>query len=442
MLENYSAAARKVLGGAGVGDKLTLEKAGTIYEGVLMPRINAGDRDCIVLKLKNGYNLGIKAEKGVKVLKSEKAKPKEKAKEIILPFDAKKPTIAIIGTGGTIASRVDYQTGGVVPVNSAGDLVNSIPELKGMANLRCRVLFEMFSEDMNFSHYSDIAKAVADEIRKGCDGVIITHGTDTMHYTAAALSFALRELPVPVVLVGSQRSADRGSSDAAMNMICAANFIIKSDWSGVGICMHGTLSDDYCLIHEGTRVRKMHSSRRDAFQSVNATPIAKVLLDGSVEMLRKEYAKKDKARKPKVIEKFERKVGLLKIYPGIDPAIFRAFSKFRGVVLEGTGLGHASITETDKYTAQNRKIFEELKKLAKKSVVVMSSQCISGRVNMSVYSTGRRLQEIGVVSGEDMTPEVALVKLAWLLANEPKKARELVGQNLAGEISNRGEVTF
>ena len=442
MLENYSAAARSVLGTAGVGDRLTLEKKGTVYEGLLMPRINAGDTDCIVLKLKNGYNLGIKAEKGVKILKSEKAKAKTEKKAAEVKFDPKKPTVAVICTGGTIASRVDYQTGGVIPINSAGDLVASMPELFEMANLRVKVLFELLSEDLNFSHYTDMAKAVADEIKKGCDGVIITHGTDTMHYTAAALSFALQDLPVPVILVGSQRSSDRGSSDAGMNMISAINFVTKGDWTGVGICMHGTMSDDYCLVHEGTKVRKMHSSRRDAFESVNASPIARVYQDGRIEMIRKEYAKKDNKRKLKLKENFEHSVAILKSYPGINPKIIDAYKEYKGIVIEGTGLGNLPVDSEGKYLEQNKLLLKALEALAKKSAVVMTTQCIDGRVNMSVYAAGRRLQQAGIISGEDMTPETALVKLAWLLANEPKSVRELVGKNLAGEITARSEIIY
>jgi glutamyl-tRNA(Gln) amidotransferase subunit D len=432
MLENYSAAARSVLGAAGIGDRLTLEKKGTVYEGLLMPRINAGDIDCIVLKLKNGYNLGIKAEKGVKILKSEKAKPKTKMKEIAQKFDPKKPTIAVIGTGGTIASRIDYQTGGVFPASSAAEIAASIPELAGISNLRCSVLFEILSEDMTFKHYPKIAQAVAEEITKGCEGVIVLHGTDTMHYTAAALSFALQNLPVPVLLVGSQRSSDRGSSDASMNMLCAANFIIKGDWAGVGVCMHGSMSDDYCLVHEGTKVRKMHTSRRDAFESVNAKPVAKIFLDGRIEMLRSEYLKKDDDRKLKLKEKFETNVALLKIYPGMDTKLLSAVKDFKGIVIEGTGLGHVP--------TQNSELMAELTKLAKASVVVMTSQCIDGRVNMNIYAPGRKLLEAGLVPGEDMTSETALVKLAWLLVNEPKMVRELIGKNIVGEITQRSEI--
>ncbi|MFQ6010425.1 MAG: Glu-tRNA(Gln) amidotransferase subunit GatD [Candidatus Aenigmatarchaeota archaeon] len=453
MLENYSPLARRALGKLRIGERIRIEKKRTSYEGMLMPRIEAGDRSCIVLKLDNGYNLGIRVEKGVKILKSKKKEPEEIKEEAKFElgkwhaearkkakFNPKKPTIAILGTGGTIASRVDYTTGGVVPVSTAEDIVAAIPELADIANLRCRVLFEMFSEDMTFSHYSMIAKEVAKEIKKGCDGVIITHGTDTMGYTAAALSFALQDLPVPVILVGAQRSSDRGSSDAAMNMICAARFIVGSDWSGVGICMHGSMSDDYCLVHEGTKARKMHTSRRDAFESVNVYPFARIEYNGKIEFIRKDYRKKDKKRKLKVRAKFEPDVALVKMYPGIEPKVLKAYKEYKGIVLEGTGLGHAPVTSTDKHTIRSKKIFEELKKLAKRKVIVMTSQCIDGRINMNVYASGRRLQEIGVVPGEDMLPETAFIKLSWLLANEKKNAKKLMRTSIAGEIRARSEL--
>ena len=453
MLENYSPIVRRTLGSLKVGDRVRVSKARTAYEGMLMPRIEVGDRDCVVLKMDNGYNLGIRVEKGVKILKSKQKEPediKEEAKFELgkwhaearkkAKFNPKKPTIAILGTGGTIASRVDYTTGGVVPVSSAEDIVAAIPELADIANLRCRLLFEMFSEDMNFSHYSAIAKEVAKEIGKGADGVIITHGTDTMHYTAAALSFALQDLGVPVLLVGAQRSSDRGSSDAAMNMICAARFIAEGNWSGVGICMHGAMGDDYCVVHEGTKARKMHTSRRDAFESVNAYPFAEIEYNGKIKMVRSDYNKKDKKRKLKLRAKFEPNVALVKMHPGFEPKVLKAYKDHKGIVLEGTGLGHVPIRKTDSHTLRNKKLHDELKKLAKRKLVVMTSQCIDGRVNMDVYATGRKLQEIGVVPGEDMLPETALMKVSWLLANEKKKAKKLVRTNLAGEITARSEL--
>jgi len=431
-MKNYSPKVQKALTGISVGDKIEIKRGKFVKQGVVLPRIEIGDKNCIVLKLDNGYNVGIKYQKGVQIKKLKGGKVKKLGKvnsKFKTEHDPDKPTISIIGTGGTIASRVDYKTGGVVPVSSAEDIVASIPELAEIANLKCRVIMEKFSEDLDFSNYELIAKEVAKEIEKGCDGVIITHGTDTLHYTSAALSFAIQKTPVPVILVGAQRSSDRGSSDAGFNMICAAKFIRDSDFSGIGVCMHGSISDNYCTIHPGVKTRKLHTSRRDAFQSVNSNPYARIWENGKIDIMR-EYPT---SHGLKVNEKFNHNVGLLKVYPGISSEVLKAFKKMDGLVIEGTGLGHAPINN-------NEEFMKTLKSISKKIPVVMTSQCIWGRVNMNVYATGRVLQEMGVIPGEDMLPEVAMIKLSWLLANEPKNTKDLVGQNLVGEITERTEI--
>ncbi len=333
-----------------------------------------------------------------------------------------RPKISIIATGGTIASRVDYRTGGVTPITKAEDLLSAIPELKEIADIDAKTALSIFSENMQFKYYGKIANAVASE---KADGIVITHGTDTMHYTSAALSFMLQNLGKPVLLVGSQRSSDRGSSDAAINLICATHFA-KADAAGVFVCMHENESDKTCLVHSGAAVRKMHTSRRDAFRSVNRTPVARVSADGKIEFL-SEVQRRDDNRKIELFSKMEEKVALVKIHPNMDSDIMQFFidKKYRGLILEGTGLGHAP-----EYA------FDILKKACKKMVIGMTSQCIFGRVNMNIYSTGRDLLAAGVIPCE-MLPEVAFVKLAWLLGNNPKKARELLNKNLVGEIPER-----
>lgn len=128
---------------------------------------------------------------------------------------------------------------------------------------------------MKPKHWIKIAHEVAKSLNSGDSGVVVAHGTDTMGYTAAALSFMLRDLGKPVILVGAQRSSDRPSSDAAMNLICSVR-MSTSDVAEVMVVMHGETGDTYCLAHRGTKVRKMHTSRRDAFRSINDVPIAKV----------------------------------------------------------------------------------------------------------------------------------------------------------------------
>ena len=421
---------------AEVGDKVKIITKKGSEEGILMPSHEPG---VIILKLSNGYNIGFekKEVKNIKVVKKKKASS-DKTKKV----NKKKglPTIAILNCGGTIASKVDYETGGVVAKFSAEDLLDMFPEIRKIANIKAITVAQMMSEDMMFSDYQKIAGAIK-KLEK-VDGVILTQGTDTLGYTAAALSFMLEAINIPVIIVGSQRSTDRGSSDAFQNLICAAQFIVGSDFAGVGVCMHSSSADGKCAILPGPRTRKMHTTRRDAFKAVNSSPIALVdLKSGKVDFLIKEYSKKnkqsekDRTNKLKIKDKFEEKVGLLKTHVNMDPKLFEFYAEnYKGIILEGTGLGHTP-TNLGK---DNLKNYETLKKFIKKGGIVgITSQCLFGGVNPNVYSNLRRLSEIGCVFCEDMIPETAFIKLGWLLGNYPKEAKELLAKNLRGEISKR-----
>ncbi|MBC7130232.1 Glu-tRNA(Gln) amidotransferase subunit GatD, partial [Candidatus Bathyarchaeota archaeon] len=340
------------------------------------------------------------------------------------------PNVAIISTGGTIASRVDYRTGAVRPALSASDLYSVVPELAEIARIDAQILFSLYSENITPSHWSRMAEAVAEQIAKGVDGVVIAHGTDTMGYSAAALSFALQNLPVPVIFVGSQRSADRPSSDAATNLIGAVLAAAKAPFAEVAVAMHETISDTAIAIHRGTRVRKCHTSRRDAFQSINIQPIAKVE-DNRITMLTEEYRKRDSSRKPVLKPNFSDKAALIKFYPGMNPAIidWHVEQGYKGIILEGTGLGHVG-----------SQCFKAIRRAVENGVIVaMTSQCIWGRVNMNVYDTGRDLQALGVIPLEDMLAETAIVKLMWVLGqtDDTEEAVRLLKSNIAGESSPR-----
>lgn len=415
-----------------IGDTIELKKNEKTYTGILMPRIDMGDRDALVLKLKNGYNVGLRYLSGMELRLVSRSIRKEERKSEPLVHDQSKPKILILSMGGTIASKVDYKTGGVIPRFTAEELIEDVPELSGIANIHGRQIDSVFSENMSFSHYKKLIKEIENNL-EGCDGIIITHGTDTMHYTASALSLALEELPVPVILVGSQRSSDRASSDGPFNLICAAQFIANSDFGEVAVCMHATESDDFCSIHPACKVRKMHTSRRDAFKTVNSMPWALVSPGGKIRFFRENYTRKDKKRKFKTKPNFESKVALLKSYPNIDPGIIDFLTKkgYKGLVLEGTGLGHVP-----------EGLYKALKGFLKKGIVIMTSQCLNGRINMKVYSTGRELEELGVISGEDMLPETAYIKLAWVLGNfkDKDKIKEKIRENLRGEVNDRSEL--
>jgi len=375
-----------------------------------------------VVKLDSGYNIGVDPDSCTFIERPVPASPK---KTPLIP-DRSLPDLAIVSTGGTIASRIDYRTGSVTSQVDAGDILTAIPELAKVANYRTTSLSTILSENMTPSIWQDLARAVYDEIKSGVAGVIITHGTDTMAYSASALSFML-ETPVPVVFVGSQRSADRPSSDNAMNAVCAAS-AATSDLGEVAVVMHATTNDDRCAIHRGTRVRKMHTSRRDAFRSIGIDPIGFVDYPSRTVTLGSMAVRRG-IKKLALHENLEEHCGLVQFYPGMSPGILDAFCGYRGLVIAGTGLGH---TSTD--------LIPSLRSLIDGgTIVVMTSQCMNGRVCDRVYDTGRDLLNAGVIEGGDMLPEVALVKMMWVLGNEkdPKRAGVLMQKNLVGECNRR-----
>jgi len=438
MFENYSEKLQKEFkkNGLKIGDRVILNKDNRIYEGILMPK-SAGDPDSIVIKLDSGYNIGINDAKISKAKeKAEKIGYKKTTKK--MKRDPSKPTIMILATGGTVVSRVDYKTGGVIPIIEPEDLLEIIPELSEIANIETRIIFSILSENMEPEHWIILARKIEEIIKnENIDGIIVTHGTDVMHYTSAALSFMLQDLPIPVLLVGSQRSSDRGSSDAAMNLICAVRFIVKTDFSGVGICMHGSMSDDFCYIHNGTRVKKMHTSRRDTFQSIDVLPIAKVFYHPEkIEFLRNDYDKKDRNRKVKLDAVFDRNIAIVKMRPGFFYKELEFYQNYHGLIIEGTGLGHAPIESFDEFTGHHKELLTMLEKISKKIPVFMTSQCPYGRVNMNVYSSGRKLQKAGIIPCY-MTTETAFVKLGWAAghSNDKNEIIELMNKNIAGEIA-------
>jgi len=402
------------------------------FLGTLIPSVN---KDVYVLKLDSGYNIGINKNKVKKIsLIKKNILKKENIGKIVQKKNLH--TISILHTGGTISSRIDYKTGAVTSVFTPEELIAMFPELKDIANFRSKLVRKMWSDDLRFKHFGILAKEIEKEIKTGVKGVIIGMGTDNLAVASAALSFVLENCPIPVILVGSQRSSDRGSSDAAMNLICASLFITKTDFSGVAVCMHESMEDKTCLILPGCKTRKLHTSRRDAFRIVNDIPIARVYYDTkNIEFVNKNYNK----NKGKLIikDKFEEKVGLIKVTINMNASQFLAYKNYKGLIIEGTGLGHTPLDVIDKETKEHAKIKKALQTLAKNTVLVMTSQCLFGRVNMNVYSKGRDLQNMGVISGEDMLPETAFIKLAWLIANYPKQVKELIGKNLRGEINNK-----
>jgi glutamyl-tRNA(Gln) amidotransferase subunit D len=415
---------------AETGDIIRITRNGEVYEGILIPRSEYGDEEHVVIKLKSGYNIGVRITSNTKIEKMGKGTKPTFAPPPPAQQNPELPKVTILSTGGTIASRVDYRTGAVRPALTASDLYSVVPELANIARIDAQILLSLFSENITPKHWTQIAKATAQQITKGTDGVVIAHGTDTMGYTAAALSFALQNLPVPVVLVGSQRSADRPSSDAATNLVGAVTTAAKAPFAEVVLAMHETPSDTSIAIHKGTKVRKCHTSRRDTFKSVNTTPIARIQ-DQKITILTNNYKKRNPTNKLILKPEFDDKAALVKFYPGMNPAVIDWYVEkgYRGLVLEGTGLGHVG-----KYC------FEAIRNAVQHNVLVaMTSQCIWGRVNMNVYDSGRDLLALGVIPLEDMLPETAVVKLMWIFGQTQnlEEAKTLLKTNIAGEFSAR-----
>ena len=412
------------------GDKVKIISKKRTEEGILMP---SPDQQAVIIKLDNGYNMGFKKDDVTKIETVEKSKEVKPIKEKIVK-DESLPTIAVLHTGGTIASKVDYETGAVTAKFTAEDLLEMFPELRERANIETELVANMMSEDMVFSDYQKVAAAVKKYADMNVKGIIIGHGTDTLAFTAAALAFMFEKINLPVLIVGSQRSSDRGSTDAAQNLICVAEFIAKTKFTGIAICMHHASSDEMCAILPATKTRKMHTSRRDAFKAVNDQPIA--LIDYNTQEIDflQDYNKKSKEDNKIIMkEKFSDKVGLLKTHPNMNPALFEFFTEnYQAIVIEATGLGHTPTNLGD-----NLKNYEALKKFIKKGgIVAITSQCLFGRVHPSVYTNLRRLSEIGCIFCEDMLPETAFIKLSWLLGNySPEETHELLAKNLRGEIN-------
>jgi len=406
--KGYRGVGREVLERLGiqVWEDVEIRTVRGIYRGILLPRSETADDRHLVLKLETGYNIGVAAGDVVGATSHGRREAHYQIPEKEFPFDPGKPRVKLLGTGGTIASRLDYRTGAVIPAFSPGELYGSVPELAEICNIETEKLYAVFSENMGPEQYIGLARAVAREIERGVDGIVIGHGTDTMHHTAAILSFMVQNPPIPIVMVGSQRSSDRPSSDAALNLMHAARTAGHSDIAEVMVCMFGPTSDQYGLLHRGTRVRKMHSSFRSTFRTIGDIPVARVSRD-QVTPLRSDYRRRDPNRKCVLDAVYDNRATILYYYPNMQPDIVDALVEkgYRGIVIAGTGLGHV-----------NKPLYPALQRAVAAGVhVYMTVQTLWGYVQMYVYETGRELMELGVVPAANMLPEVAYVKLCWAL---------------------------
>lgn len=428
---NYQGLARKFLESQdiNIGDRILIKKRDLEYQGMLLDRVEDADDQHIVIKLDNGYNIGINiSETSLELLERGDA-PKIEFAPLEFQKDPEKMDISIISTGGTVASIIDYKTGAVHPAFTAEDLLRATPELLDEANIKGKAIMNILSENMQPDYWVETARSIADEINQGAQGVVVAHGTDTMHYTSAALSFIL-ETPVPVILTGAQRSSDRPSSDAFLNLMNSVT-AARSDLSEVMVCMHANENDNYAYLHRGTKVRKMHTSRRDTFQSVNSSPLARIQ-EGRVKVMDQYYSYKKRGEyKLEVNDSLEPKIALIKIFPGVsgDLVDYHIDKGYQGLVLEGTGLGHCP---EDVMPSLHRAADEEIP-------VVMTSQCLYGRTNLNVYSSGRQLLKAGVIPSGDMLPETAYVKLMWAMGQTRDRdgVKRIMESNLRGELSDK-----
>jgi glutamyl-tRNA(Gln) amidotransferase subunit D len=409
------------------GDEVIVITEKSQEQGVLLeshePRI-------LLLKLKTGYNIGIDKDK-IKEIKIVKKQEQIDEKEEAVKMQGK-PIIDFYITGGTISSKLDPKTGGVKDLTSPNEFFKMYPEIRDEVDLRIKKPFTKWSENMSSEDWIKLAKQISKSLEDtNVKGVIVSHGTDFLHYTASALSFFIQNINKPIVLTYSQRSTDRGSSDARLNLLCAARAAL-SDIAEVILVGHASTNDDYCYALMGTKVRKMHTSRRDAFKPINCTPIAKVWPD-KIEFVSK-YKKKGQ-EKVKIEAVFEEHVALLKFYPGQSPDIldFYAKNEYKGIIIEMSGLGHVITEGTNNW-------IPKLKELNEKGITICATaQTLYGRLDPYVYESARRIMKTGVIYLEDMLPETALVKLGWVLGktNDPKQIKLLMLKNISGEFNKK-----
>jgi glutamyl-tRNA(Gln) amidotransferase subunit D len=416
------------------GDKVRVVTKEATYEGILMPRPGILDKNITVIKLDNGYNIGIKNEKIVKTELASEYKPTQQKKEKTV-FNKELPTVSVLSFGGTISSKVDYRTGGTYADYTAEDFVQLMPELKDVANINPKKVMGLMSEDFTPEEWRIMARAAAKELNSDARGVVISQGTDTLHFSTAAISFMLRNLNKPVLFTAAQRSIDRGSSDAFMNLSASIIAAARFDGAEVMTCLHGSTEDNFCILIRGTKVRKMHTSRRDAFRPINELPLAKVI-DGKIEKINTNYRQRGKG-KVELDDKFEEKTALVLVYPGMEPRLIDFYVKqgYKGIVLAATALGHVP-TDTSR-----KNILPNIKSALDSGVpVVVATQTIYGRVHPFVYTNLRKLSvDLSCIFAEDMLPEVAYVKLGWVLGHTTKmeKVKEMMLTNYAGEITER-----
>ena len=432
LFQGYKGAALAVLKNYNVRvwGQATINTTRGTFVGTILPRAENDDDKHIVMKIPTGYNIGVDIITITDMEETGYKKANYKIPEKEFPTTEGLPSVKLFGTGGTIASRLDYRTGAVIPAFSPGELYGAVPELADICNLTTEKVFAVFSENMGPKQYVSLAKAIGEEIKNGVDGIVIGHGTDTLHHTGAALTFMVQNSPIPIVLVGSQRSSDRPSSDAALNLMHAMKTAGHSDIAEVMVCMFGPTSDEYGLLHKGTRVRKMHSSYRSTFRTIGDTPLATVDRN-KITPIKKDYKRRRNDRNVDILPYFSDKVTMIYYYPGMKPDTIDALvdAGYKGIIIVGTGLGHV-----------NKELYPAIERAHKKGVVMyMTLQTLWGYVHMFVYDTGRDMMAKGIIPAGNMLPEVAFIKLGWALGQteDPEEVKKIMLTPINDEITKR-----
>lgn len=415
---------------ARVWGQCTVETTRGMFKGTVLPRSENDDDKHIVMKIETGYNIGVDTGTIISMVETDYNKANYAIPEKEFPFTDGLPSVKLFGTGGTIASRLDYRTGAVIPAFSPGELYGAVPELADICNLETEKVFAVFSENMGPKQYISLAKAIGKEIENGVDGIVIGHGTDTLHHTGAALTFMVQNSPIPIVLVGSQRSSDRPSSDAALNLMHAMKAAGHSDIAETMVCMFGPTSDEYGLLHKGTRVRKMHSSYRSTFRTIGDTPLARINRD-EIFPIKKNYKKRRADRNVTIMPYFSDSVTMLYYYPGMKADVLDSMVEmgYKGIIFVGTGLGHV-----------NKELYPAIERAQAKGVhMYMTLQTLWGYVHMFVYDTGRDMMAKGIIPAGNMLPETAYIKLGWVLGqtDDPEEVKKMMLTPINDEITER-----
>ncbi len=332
-----------------------------------------------------------------------------------------KPSIFIIGCGGTISAA--YKSYGVWKPGemTEAEILKYVPHLGQIADIRAMDLFRDDSSNMQPENWCTLAQTIFLNIND-YDGIVVTHGTDTLHYSASAISFIIQKLNKPIVFTGSQFALSQVGSDGRRNVFDSMRVASEADLAESVIVFNGK-------IIRGNRAKKFREMEFDAFDSVGMGPLGRVensiFLDG-------EQIRKWKAKKPELLNKIEPNVSLIKLHPGFRPEIIETMidNGVRGFVLEGYGAGNVP--------TGGRSVIPLIERAVNSGIpVVITTQCTLGTSWVYIYDVGRKALDAGGIPGFDLLSETALVKLMWVLGQTKKmeKVKEMMHKNYSGEIT-------